>query len=106
MTTLAAYALAALAEIAGCYGFWAWARNGRSALWLLPAVVSLVLFAWLLTRIDTASAGRAYASYGGIYIAASLLWLWAAEGVRPDRWDLAGGAICLVGSAVILLARH
>ena len=106
MMTLFAYVLAALAEIAGCYGFWVWARQGRSALWLLPAVLSLVLFAWLLTRIDTASAGRAYASYGGIYIAASLLWLCAAEGVRPDRWDLAGGAICLVGSAVILLGRH
>jgi hypothetical protein len=48
------------------------------------------------------SAGRAYAAYGGVYIAVSLLWLWAVEGVRPDRWDLAGAAICMIGAAVIL----
>ena len=90
-------------EIAGCFAFWAWARQGRSALWLLPGLFSLVLFAWLLTRADAAFAGRAYAAYGGIYVAASLLWLWLAEGTRPDRWDLAGGGIVVLGALVILL---
>ena len=101
---LVLYALAALAEIAGCFAFWAWLRLDRPALWLLPGMASLALFAWLLTRVDAGFAGRAYAAYGGVYIAASLVWLWLAEGQRPDRWDLAGGAICLIGAAMILLA--
>lgn len=98
------YAAAAAAEIGGCYGVWAWARLGRSVVWLVPALACLCLFGWLLTRVDAASAGRAFASYGGIYIAASLLWMWLVEGVRPDRWDLAGAGLCLAGSCVILLA--
>lgn len=101
--TYALYALAALAEIAGCFAFWAWLRLDRSVLWLIPGTASLVAFAWLLTMVDMAAAGRAYAAYGGIYIAASFAWLWLAEGVRPDRWDLTGAAICLVGASVILL---
>jgi small multidrug resistance family-3 protein len=67
-------------------------------------VLSLVVFAWLLALLETDAAGRAYATYGGIYIAASLAWLWAAEGLRPDRYDLAGAAICIVGAGVILFA--
>lgn len=95
---------AALAEIAGCFAFWAWWRLDKSALWLVPGVMSLVLFAWLLTLVDTEAAGRAYATYGGIYIAASLLWLWLAEGVRPDRWDVLGATICIAGASIILFA--
>ncbi|SCW39023.1 small multidrug resistance family-3 protein [Sphingobium faniae] len=106
MTTAIIYIGAALAEIAGCFAFWAWLRMGKSPLWLVPGCLSLVLFAWLLTLVDTSHAGRAYAAYGGIYIASALLWLWAAEGVRPDRWDLGGAAICLAGAAVILLGPH
>jgi len=98
------YIAAALAEIAGCYGFWAWLRLGRSAWWLGPAGISLALFAYLLTLIDTSHAGRAFAAYGGVYIAASIAWLWLAEGIRPDRWDLSGAALCLVGAAIILAA--
>jgi small multidrug resistance family-3 protein len=98
------YAAAALAEIAGCFAFWAWWRLDRSPLWLVPGLLSLVLFAWLLTLVEADAAGRAYAAYGGIYIAASLLWLWLAEGVRPDRWDTLGAAICLAGASVILFA--
>jgi small multidrug resistance family-3 protein len=97
------YALAAFAEIGGCFAFWAWARLGRSALWLAPGMVSLALFAYALTFVESPVAGRAYAAYGGVYVAASLLWLWLAEGVRPDRWDLLGGAVMLAGAAVILL---
>ncbi|MCJ2068822.1 YnfA family protein [Methylobacterium sp. J-030] len=104
--TLLAYAGAALAEIAGCFAFWSWLRLGRSALWVLPGLASLALFAFLLTLVDSPAAGRAFAAYGGVYIAASLLWLWLAEGQRPDRWDLAGGAVCLVGTAIILLGRR
>jgi len=102
VVSLAVYALAALAEIAGCFAFWAWARLDRSPLWLLPGLASLALFAWALTLVASPAAGRAFAGYGGVYIGASLLWLWLVEGVRPDRWDLAGAALCLFGAAVIL----
>ncbi len=98
------FAAAALAEIAGCFAFWAWWRLDKSLVWLAPGMLSLIAFAWLLTLVQTDAAGRAYAAYGGIYIIASLLWLWLAEGVQPDRWDLAGALICLVGASVILLA--
>ena len=102
MTTIAWYVLAGLAEIAGCFAFWMWLRDGRMAVWLAPGIAALVVFAWALTRVEQPFAGRAYAAYGGVYIAASLAWLWAVEGFRPDRWDMAGGAICLVGAVVIL----
>jgi small multidrug resistance family-3 protein len=98
------YVAAASAEIAGCYCVWAWLRLGRSALWLGPGVVSLAAFAWLLTLSPADQAGRAYAAYGGVYIAASLFWLWAAEGRRPDAWDALGAGMCLIGAAVILWA--
>lgn len=99
---LAVFAAAALAEIAGCFAFWAWLKLDRSPLWLVPGIASLVAFAWLLTFVPSDFAGRAFAAYGGVYIAASLVWLWAVEGARPDRWDVAGAAICLAGAAVIL----
>ena len=66
--------------------------------------IYLAAFAWFLTRVDVAFAGRAYAAYGGIYIASSLVWLWLVEGVRPDRWDALGAAVCLAGAAIILFA--
>ncbi|SOC39977.1 small multidrug resistance family-3 protein [Rhizobium subbaraonis] len=102
MQSILIYAAAALAEIAGCFSFWAWLRMDKSILWLIPGIVALAAFAWLLTLIDSEAAGRAYAAYGGIYIAASLLWLWLAEGVAPDRWDLTGAGIAMAGAIVIL----
>ncbi|MCX5521071.1 YnfA family protein [Kaistia defluvii] len=102
--TILIYVAAGLAEIAGCFAFWAWLRLGRSIAWLAPGMLSLALFAYLLTLVDSAAAGRAYAAYGGIYIALSILWLWIVEGARPDRWDLAGAALCLAGAAIILFA--
>ena len=97
------YLAAALAEIGGCFAFWAWLRLDKSPAWLAPGVVSLMLFAWLLTRVESNAAGRAYAAYGGIYICASLAWLWVVEGLRPDRWDVGGAALCLIGTCIILL---
>lgn len=102
MRTLALYVAAATAEIAGCFALWAVARNGAASLWLVPGVLSLVLFGWLLTRVDVDFAGRAYAVYGGIYIAASLVWLWSVEGRIPDRWDLVGAGIAVAGALIIL----
>jgi small multidrug resistance family-3 protein len=106
VTALAVYALAALDEIAGCFCFWAWLRLGRPALLIAPGLMCLAAFAVLLTRIDVAWAGRAYAAYGGVYIVASLAWLWAMEGQRPDGWDTAGAAACLLGAVIILLAHR
>jgi small multidrug resistance family-3 protein len=83
--TIIVYIGAALAEIAGCFAFWAWLQIGKSAWWLLPGMTSLAAFAWFLTLVDASAAGRAYAAYGGVYIAAFLAWLWAVEGTRPDR---------------------
>lgn len=102
MTTAFVYIGAALAEIAGCFAFWAALRLDKPAWWLVPGVGFLIAFAWLLTLVDSPHAGRAYAAYGGIYIAASLLWLWTMEGARPDRWDVIGAAICIAGAAIIL----
>ena len=104
LPALGIYAFAALAEIAGCFAFWAWLRLDRSPLWLIPGMVALAAFAWALTRVDAGFAGRSYAAYGGVYVCASLFWLWFAEGQRPDRWDLAGGVIVLAGATVILFA--
>ena len=102
MRTLAIYVGAAAAEIAGCFALWAVVRNGASALWLAPGVLSLVLFGWLLTKVDVDFAGRAYAVYGGIYIAASLVWLWSVEGRTPDRWDLIGAGVAIAGALILL----
>ena len=104
MQSIAAYIAAALAEIAGCFAFWAWLRLDKPAWWLIPGLGFLALFAYLLTLVETDVAGCAYAAYGGVYIAASLLWLWLAEGLRPDRFDLAGAGLAVAGAVVILAA--
>lgn len=101
--TVGLFAITALAEIVGCYLPYLWLRQGRTAWLLLPAAASLALFAWLLTLHPTA-AGRVYAAYGGIYVSVALIWLWGVDGVRPDRWDWLGVALCLSGMVVIMLA--
>ena len=100
--TLVAYLVAAIAEIAGCFAFFAVLRLDKSVWWLVPGVASLLVFAWALTLVESEAAGRIYAAYGGIYIAASLVWLWVVEGLRPDRWDLAGAVLCLMGAVLII----
>lgn len=99
--TLWLYVLAALAEIGGCFAVWHWWR-GASVLWLVPGMAALAGFAFLPALTPPDQAGRSFATYGGIYIVASLVWMWAVEGARPDRWDLSGAALALAGAAVIL----
>ena len=96
------YSLAALAEIAGCFAFWAWFRLDKPLWWLAPGMAFLAVFSGLLALVPSEAAGRTYAAYGGVYIVASLLWLWLVEGRMPDRWVLAGGLVCLAGASVIL----
>ncbi|MFD1788968.1 YnfA family protein [Sphingomonas floccifaciens] len=100
MTALA-FVGAALAEIAGCFAFWAWLRLDRSPWWIAPGVASLCLFAYLLTLPQSDYAGRSYAAYGGVYIASAVIWLWAIEGTKPDRWDVLGATLCLAGAMII-----
>lgn len=102
LTSLPAAIAAAFLEIAGCFAFWSWLRLGKPGWWVVPGMVALAAFAWLLTRIDAAHAGRAFAAYAGVYIVCSLAWLWAVEGARPDRWDATGAAVCLLGAGLIL----
>lgn len=101
-SALAFYAGAAVLEIAGCYAIWAWVKLGKSPLWLAPGLLALLAFGWLLTRVESDFAGRAYATYGGIYILASLVWMWLAEGQSPNRWDFIGGTLAVLGTLVIL----
>ena len=99
---LLAFTVAAAFEIAGCFAFWAWLRRGASPLVALLGTTSLIAFALVLTRVDSLFAGRAYAAYGGIYIAASLAWLWLVERQRPTTSDLAGAAIAICGALLII----
>ncbi len=96
------FILTAAAEIFGCYAIYLWLRLDRSAWWLLPGAAALAIFALLLTLHPQSGAGRIYAAYGGVYVTASLLWLWLVEGIRPDRWDVIGSTLCLLGSSIIL----
>ena len=99
---VAIFILAAFFEIAGCFAFWAWLRRGASLWVVLLGAFSLIAFAVALTRVDSAFAGRAYAAYGGIYIGASLLWLWILEGQVPTRTDLVGATLAIAGALVIV----
>ena len=99
--TVLLFFVTALAEIVGCYLPWLWLRQDKPAWLLLPAALSLGLFAWLLTLHDTA-AGRVYAAYGGVYIGVALVWLWAVDGVRPTVWDVAGVLVALGGMGIIM----
>jgi small multidrug resistance family-3 protein len=103
MLSAAVLPLAALAEIAGCFAVWAVLRQGAPAWWLLPAALSLAGFALALTLVPSDAAGRVFAAYGGVYIAASLGWLRLVEGRSLHAADLAGGALCLLGAAVVLI---
>ncbi len=105
MTVLLGLA-AAIAEIAGCFALWGVVRLGRSAWWLLPAAASLVAFALLTTQFQAAYAGRAYAAYGGMYIAAAVAWLFLVEGQPPDRWDLIGATLSVGGAILVLYGKR
>lgn len=103
LKTIGLFILTALAEIIGCYLPYLWLREGKTIWLLLPAVLSLTLFAWLLTLHPTAS-GRVYAAYGGVYIFMAVMWLWMIDGIRPTIWDMVGSTVALLGMAIIMFA--
>lgn len=106
LKTLFLFVLTAVAEIVGCYLPYLWLKAGKSVWLLLPAAISLALFAWLLT-LHPVAAGRIYAAYGGIYIGVAIVWLWLVDGIRPTGWDLLGAAVAMLGMVIIMFApRH
>jgi len=102
VSSIPIFVVAAFLEIAGCFAFWLWLRRGMSFAVALLGIGSLAGFAFALTRVDSAFAGRAYAAYGGIYIASSLVWLWIAEQQRPTVSDLVGAGLAIAGAVVIM----
>ena len=105
MKTVGLFVLTAMAEIAGCYLPYLWLRQGKTPWVLVPGGLSLALFAWLLSLHPTA-AGRTYAAYGGVYVTVAVFWLWWVDGVRPDRWDLIGATVTLIGMVIIAFGPH
>ena len=101
--TFGLFVLTAIAEIIGCYLPFLYVREGAPSWYLIPATGALALFAWLLT-LHPAGAGRTYAAYGGIYVATAIAWIWLAEGQQPDRWDVIGAGVSVVGMGIIFFA--
>ncbi len=102
--TAALFVLAALAEIGGAWLVWQGVREHRGWLWIGLGVVALGAYGFVATLQPDAAFGRILAAYGGVFVAGSLAWGVVVDGFRPDRFDLAGAAICLVGVAVIMYA--
>ena len=103
LKTIALFLVTAVAEIVGCYLPYLWLKQDKSIWLLIPAAISLSLFAWLLTLHPTA-AGRVYAAYGGVYIFVAILWLWLVDGVKPTTWDIVGALVALMGMAIIIFS--
>ena len=100
------YISAAFFEILGCYSFWMFFKLQYSSLWLFIGVISLIVFAYLLTKVNLEFAGRAYAIYGGIYIVSSLFWLYFVEKQSFNKWDLIGSVVCILGASIILIGNQ
>ena len=103
LKTITLFFITAIAEIVGCYLPYLWLKENKSAWLLVPAALSLALFAWLLS-LHPAASGRVYAAYGGVYIFTAILWLWSVDGVRPTVWDVVGASVALAGMAIIIFA--
>ncbi len=104
--TLVLFVATAMAEIIGCYLPYLWLKEDKSIVLLIPAAISLALFAWLLS-LHPGAAARVYAAYGGVYIAVAIIWLWSVEGIRPTGYDIVGSAIAITGMAIIMFGpRH
>lgn len=103
LKTIGLFFITAIAEILGCYLPYLWLKQDKSILLLIPAALSLTLFAWLLSLHPTA-AGRVYAAYGGVYICVAIIWLWGVDGIKPTLWDIVGASVALVGMGIIMFA--
>ena len=98
------FIVAAVAEIGGAWLIWQGVRENRGLLWIGAGVVALGAYGFVATLQPEAEFGRILAAYGGVFVVGSLLWGMAADGLRPDRYDILGAAACVVGVAVIMYA--
>lgn len=103
MINIVIYVGAAFFEILGCFSFWNYFKLHKTPYWLLIGLLSLIVFAFLLTKVQIDFAGKSYAIYGGIYIAASLFWMYFVEHQIPDKWDIVGSIVCVFGALIILI---
>lgn len=95
------FVIAGLCEIGGGYLIWLWLRHGRSVWYALPGAIILILYG-IVATFQPANFGRVYAAYGGVFIVLAIVWGWQVDGIRPDRFDLLGGAVCLIGMGIIM----
>ncbi|GLW25774.1 YnfA family protein [Microbispora triticiradicis] len=102
--SLVLFVLAAVFEIGGAWLVWQGWREHRGVAWVAAGILALAAYGFAATFQPDAHFGRILAAYGGVFVAGSLLWGVVMDGFRPDRWDLAGAAICMVGVAVIMYA--
>ncbi|GAB1824619.1 YnfA family protein [Herbidospora sp. RD11066] len=102
--SLVLFAIAAVAEIGGAWLVWQGVREHRGLIWAGAGVIALGIYGFVATLQPQAEFGRILAAYGGVFVAGSLAWGIVFDGFRPDRWDLIGAAICLLGVAVIMYA--
>jgi small multidrug resistance family-3 protein len=102
LRSIALFVLAAVAEIGGAWLVWQGVREHRGLLWMGAGVVALGIYGFVATLQPDANFGRILAAYGGVFVAGSLAWAMAVDGFRPDRFDVVGAAICLVGVGVIM----
>ncbi|MFF5173612.1 YnfA family protein [Micromonospora sp. NPDC000089] len=102
--SLLLFVLAALAEIGGAWLIWQGWREHRGLWWIAAGVIALGAYGFVATFQPDANFGRILAAYGGVFVAGSLAWGMLVDGFRPDRWDVGGAAICLLGVAVIMYA--
>ena len=105
LSSILYFLLAGLLEIGGGYLMWLWLREGYSWWWGAAGAAVLVVYG-VVPTLQPASFGRVYAAYGGVFIALSILWGWGIDQIAPDRYDLIGGAIALIGVAVIMFWRR
>ncbi|TDD32393.1 YnfA family protein [Nonomuraea terrae] len=104
LRSIALFVLAAVAEIGGAWLVWQGWREQRGLLWIGAGVLALAAYGFVATFQSDPHFGRILAAYGGVFVAGSLAWGMVVDGFRPDRWDVAGALICLVGVAVIMYA--
>jgi small multidrug resistance family-3 protein len=104
--SLLLFTLAALAEIGGAWLVWQGVREHRGVLWIAGGVLALGAYGFVATLQPDSHFGRILAAYGGVFVAGSLAWGVVVDGFRPDRWDLAGAALCLLGVGLIMYARR
>ncbi|MEV4942040.1 YnfA family protein [Streptomyces zaomyceticus] len=102
--SIALFVLAALFEIGGAWLVWQGVREHRGWIWIGTGVLALGIYGFVATLQPDAEFGRVLAAYGGVFVAGSLAWGMAADGYRPDRWDVIGALVCLAGMAVIMYA--